>query len=140
MSWVDDYLDAWNRHDSDRVTSYLSDDCVYVDQALGESHTGHADIKKFIDDFEQTMSTNYRFDKGATVIVTEAGYAVEWTCSGTNDRGNDQFPNTGKDFSIQGVSVGELRNGKIVKNTDYWSLAEYLMQVGLMPAPAGATA
>ena len=30
-------------------------------------------------------------------------------------------------------------NGKIKRNVDYWSLGDYLMQVGLMPAPAAAT-
>lgn len=139
MSWIDDYLEAWNRHDSAALAGYLTDDCVYTDQALGETATGLEAIKKFVDDFEVNMSTDYRFEKGGEV-VTDKAYAVEWTVSGTNDRGNEQLPSTGKPFSIKGISFGELRNGKISRNTDYWSLAEYLTQVGLMPAPAGATA
>jgi hypothetical protein len=31
--------------------------------------------------------------------------------------------------------VGRLVDGKISENHDYWNLAAYLMQVGLMPAP-----
>ena len=73
-------------------------------------------------------------------VASETGYALEWVMQGTHDRASAQIPATGKPFAIRGVSVGELRDGKIARNTDYWSLAEFLMQVGLMPAPAGAAA
>src|SRR5205807_8081692 len=94
-AWIDDYLDAFSRHDSSALVGFMTEDCHYVDQALGQSATGHAEIKKFIDDFEQTMSTNYRFEKGYA-LVTDTGYAVEWTVSGINDRANPAFTATGK--------------------------------------------
>jgi hypothetical protein len=36
------------------------------------------------------------------------------------------------------VSIGVLENGKIKANTDYWDMAQFLTQIGLMPAPEAA--
>jgi limonene-1,2-epoxide hydrolase len=41
---------------------------------------------------------------------------------------------------VPGVSVGRVRDGRIVENRDYWNLADYLQQVGLMPSPEEAIA
>jgi steroid delta-isomerase-like uncharacterized protein len=68
--------------------------------------------------------------------VTGDTYAFEWTMSGTNDRADQQrgLPATGEKYEIPGVSIGRLRDGKIVENRSYWDLAGYLRQVGLMPS------
>ena len=43
-------------------------------------------------------------------------------------------PATGKAFAIRGVSIGVREDGLVLQNHDYWNLAGFLMQVGLMPA------
>ncbi len=60
---------------------------------------------------------------------------------GINDRPDQKrgIPSTGKRFEVPGVSIGRLREGKIAENHDYWSLATYLGQIGLMPEPAEAS-
>ena len=45
------------------------------------------------------------------------------------------LPATGRSYRVPGVSVGRVRDGRIVENRDYWNLADYLQQVGLMPSP-----
>ena len=139
MAWYDDYLEAWDSHDGERIASFMTPDATYTDVALGETHTGRQDIAGWINSMVDHLSTDYRFEPGF-VVATDRAYALEWVMKGTNDRG-EQLPATGKPFAIRGVSVGELEDGKIKRNTDYWSLGEFLMQVGLMPAPqaAGAT-
>ena len=131
------YFDAWNRHAADEIVGFLTHDCTYIDVALGESHTGPSEIRDFVAHVEQAFSSDYQFDSGFGVL-SETGYALEWVLRGTHDRSSDQLAATGKPFAIRGVSVGEIRDDKIARNTDYWSLAELLMQVGLMP-PLGAT-
>ena len=39
--------------------------------------------------------------------------------------------------SIDGLRIGVLENGKVKHNTDYWDMAGFLVQIGLMPAPEG---
>ena len=138
MAWYDDYLRAWDSHDAQRITSFMTPDVTYTDHALGEAHTGHRDVAAWIDSMVDGFSTDYSFES-VFAFSTDSVYALEWVLKGTNDRGS-VFPATDKPFAIHGVSVGELGNGKIKRNTDYWSLGEFLMQVGLMPAPAAAGA
>ncbi len=45
------------------------------------------------------------------------------------------LPATGKPFLIHGGGIGEVRDGRIARVTEYWNMAEFLIQVGLMPAP-----
>lgn len=134
--WIHDYLDAWDRHDAAGVVSFMTEGTVYSDLALGESHKGLADIQKFVEDLESSFCTDYRFRLGQ-VVESEGGYAMEWVMTGTNDQADPVrgLPATGKPFEIPGISIGTLEGGKIKENRDYWSLASYLMQVGLMSPP-----
>jgi steroid delta-isomerase-like uncharacterized protein len=134
--WIDGYMAAWNSRDPDRIASFMAGDATYEDLALGERYQGRVAIKGFFAGMETGFSSDYRFET-THALATDAGYAIEWTMSGTNDRPDAQrgLPATGKPYGILGVSIGTLREGKISENRDYWNLAAYLMEVGLMPAP-----
>ena len=133
------YLDAWNRHALDDVLEFFDDGATYIDIALGESHTGKEVMRAFFAGLERDFSSDYVFEPAAAVL-SDDGYALEWIMRGTHDGSNGMLPATGKPYEIHGVSVGELRDGTITRNTDYWNMGEILMQVGLMQPPAAATA
>lgn len=44
---------------------------------------------------------------------------------------------TGHSFSIPGVTVGEVREGKVARATLHWNFADFLAQIGALPAPVG---
>jgi steroid delta-isomerase-like uncharacterized protein len=138
MAWYDDYLDAWNRHDGAGIASFMTPGVTYTDVSLGVTKTGQQNVAAWIDTMVDEFSTDYEMEP-VSAFSTDSAYALEWVVKGTNDRGK-QFPATGKPFAIHGASVGVLEGGKINRNTDYWNLAEFLMQVGLMPAPEAAGA
>jgi steroid delta-isomerase-like uncharacterized protein len=139
MSLVDEFLEAWNQQDGARVAGLFTEDGVYADHALNETISGHDAIVSFVKDAFAQFSSDMTFEPGFAV-ETPTAYAVEWTMKGTHDRDGAGVPRTGKPYSIPGISIGEVRGGKIVRNTDYWSLATFLRQVGIMPAPQGSTA
>ncbi|MBV9546109.1 MAG: hypothetical protein JO020_22465 [Chloroflexi bacterium] len=56
---------------------------------------------------------------------------------GTYDR-SGPTPATNKPFEVRGVSIGELQQGKIRRNTDYWNMAEFPGAIGMLPAPLAA--
>ena len=63
-------------------------------------------------------------------------YAIEWEMLGTNTGASGGFPATGKPYRIRGASIGELDpDGRITANRDYWNLAAYLIEVGLLQVP-----
>jgi steroid delta-isomerase-like uncharacterized protein len=79
-------------------------------------------------------------------IVAEGDtVAVEYTFSGTNT-GALQFPSgetapaTNKKVTGPAVDIVVYKNGKVVLHRQYFDQVPGLIQLGLMPAPAGATA
>jgi steroid delta-isomerase-like uncharacterized protein len=135
--WWQPYLDAWNAHDGAAVASYMADGAVYEDVALNETHTGRKDIADFVDRMAPELSTDYRFEP---VSFQQSGdaYAGEWRMVGTHNGTAGPFPATGKQFEIRGVSIGRLEGGKIRENRDYWDMANFLGQIGMMPAAEGS--
>jgi steroid delta-isomerase-like uncharacterized protein len=139
-AWFDAYLDALNAHDIPAVLEFMSEDVVYMDMAVGERMEGRAATGEFLDRMATNVSTDYRFDN-EQVLLDGEWFALVWTMSGTKDQGDEEagVPATGRRFEVPGVSIGRLRDGKIVEQRDYWNMAGFLSQVGLMPAAAPAT-
>ena len=133
-SWMHDYLAAWNSHDGAKVAAYMAEDATYEDLALGQMHEGRAAIETFVNEAND-FSKDYSF-----VFVSEQAdgdsYALEWEMIGTNTGEAGGLPATNKPYRIRGVSVGQLNSDrKIAMNRDYWNMADYLMQVGILPPP-----
>jgi len=118
---------AWNAHDADRVTSLYTDDVIYEDVAFGLIARGHAEMRKMAADFFTSVP-----DLKLEVVSNQSSGnrgSVEWVFSGT-DAG---LYKTGKKFSVRGVSVYELRDGKFSSNRDYYDAASIMREVGVLP-------
>lgn len=114
------------------MAAFMHPDASYEDTTLGERHVGPAAIAQFVDGMEANLSSDYRFE-AVSAFSTKDGYYAEWKLLGTHDRDGSGVPATGKQFAIQGVSVGVLEDGKIRHNRDYWNMAEFLVQIGILP-------
>ena len=134
--WGRQYYDAWNGHDAKKVAAFMADDAVYEDLALGVVNVGRPAIASYVDEAGR-FSHDYRFQ----VVSEQAGgnrYAFEWLMLGTHTGEARGLPASNKSYRIRGVSVGRLRDdGKIQENRDYWNLADFLGQVGLLRPPIG---
>jgi len=121
---MEDYLAAWNSHDVNKILSFFTDDAVYEDVPLGMIARGKKEITTFVN--------NAFVDFPDFKIEVKA--AGEWVMSGTFTHSSiPSMPATGKTFSIRGASITEYRNGKIIRNADYYNAADFMQQVGLMP-------
>jgi steroid delta-isomerase-like uncharacterized protein len=132
---LDGYIRAINAHDWEGIVSYYTDDVVYEDITLGERHQG----KQAVGEFWRTAATDFSSDFRMEVIRsfgTDRDFAMEWIFKGTHDGSNPQLAATGKQFAVHGLSLGRLERGLIKEDKDVWNMAEFLSQVGLMPAPA----
>jgi len=132
--WLHQYLDAWNSHDGGQVAAYMAEDATYEDLAINQIHKGRDAIKAFVDE-TNVFSPDYRF---TVVSVQQSGdqYATEWEMAGTHLGEAAGLPPTNKPYRIRGISVGRVdADGKIAENRDYWNMADFLMQVGILPPP-----
>ena len=132
--WVDDYLAAWNSYDGEAVAAFMAEDVTYEDLSSGAVYEGRAAVRTYVAG-TYGFSSDYRF----IVVSAQADgdrYAIEWEMLGSNTGPSGGFPATGKPYRIRGVSIGTVdAGGLIVHNRDYWNLAAYLVEIGLLALP-----
>jgi len=126
-----EYIGGWNAHDVEKIASFFTDDCVYDNLARGQTYRGKDQLKAWV---KASFDAIPDFKLGITSLFGSAGLlACEWVMTGT-DTGplSPEVPTTGKSFSVRGSTIAEIKDGKIQRNSDYWDLATFLRQLGLM--------
>ncbi len=63
-------------------------------------------------------------------VVQGSQLTVEWVATGTHTTDFPGMPATGRTFSIRGVTVVIRENGKIVRESIYYDMAEVKRQIG----------
>ena len=122
------WIAAWNSHDAGKVVALFTPDVMYEDVAFAQVNHGTEELRKFAQS-EFDASPDLHVELVSSSIQGNRG-TIEWVFSGTD---KDIFK-TGKKYSVRGVSVLELKNGKIVKNQDFYDVATVMRQLGLLPA------
>ena len=122
-------MDALNSQDYEKVASFFADDCVYEDvPSGGVTHSA----KEFIS-FAKMVRVDFPDRKWEMTSAFSDGrkIASESIWSGTFTHSSDpKRTATGKFASIRCVSITEIRNGKICKNTDYYDGLSFSKQLG----------
>jgi len=122
------WIAAWNSHDPEKLIPIFTPDVTYEDVAFGQVSHGSDELRKFAaSEFES--SPDMKLELVSSSIQGGHGF-LQWVFSGT-DKGVFK---TGKKFSVRGVSILELRDGKISRSQDYYDVATVMRQVGLLPA------
>ena len=123
------WIAAWNSHSPDKMLPLFTADIFYEDVAFGEVSHGSAELRKFAaSEFEGVPDLELKLLRAN---IHGGHGTIEWIFSGT-DKG---VFNTGKKFSVRGVSVIDVRDGKISRNLDFYDTATLMRQVGLLPTP-----
>ncbi len=122
---------AWNSHNPDKMVPLFTDDVVYEDVAYGEVSHGSAELHKFfVEELEGVPDLELKVVRSN---IKDGHGTVEWIFSGT-DKG---IYKTGKKFSVRGVSVIDVRDGKISRSLDFYDSASIMRQVGVLPKDPG---
>ncbi len=131
---VDDVLqrwaDAWNAHDSDGIRALFAPDCVYEDVTYGVVCRGPGEVRAFAEGVFKRIP-DFTIDVKHGFATARRG-ALEYVMSGTREPGE---PGRSWSFSVRGVTVVELRDGLIVRNSDYWDAATVARQNTAVAAP-----
>jgi steroid delta-isomerase-like uncharacterized protein len=118
---------GWNSHDADMVAAAFSEDSVYEDVTAGHINRGRADVRKWAAGAFEVIK-NFKIEALSSSFHNGRG-VVEWVWSGT-DKG---LLETGKNFSVRGVSIIEIRKGKVWRYKEYYNFAAIMRQVGVLP-------
>jgi steroid delta-isomerase-like uncharacterized protein len=125
-----EYLAAWNAHDLDKMVSFFTDDCVYENLARGQTYRGKDELKAWAKGAFDAIP-DFKLDV-TSLFASGDWVACEWVMTGTQAGALPGLPATGKSFSVRGGTIAQLKDGKILRNADYWDLATFLHQLGLM--------
>jgi steroid delta-isomerase-like uncharacterized protein len=124
---VDQWASAWSSHDVDRVLRLFIDDCIYEDVPTGSVNVGKDALRDFAE-FFFAIAPDLKVELSSR-LEAERWAVGEWKMSGTQQGDMPNLPATHKPFSIRGVSILELQDGKIRRCTDYWDMSAFLKQL-----------
>jgi steroid delta-isomerase-like uncharacterized protein len=122
---------GWNSGDPDKVVAAFTEDGVYEDVTAGHVSRGRAEIRKWAEGGFAIFG-NLKMEAVSNWYHNGRGVA-EWVSSAT-DKADKGLFKTGKSFSGRGVTVYEVRKGKISRVTEYYDGAAIMKQLGL-PMP-----
>ncbi len=128
MSIVHDFERAFNGRDLDALVGCFTEAATYHDTFFGE-HSGRAGLR---DMFERMFreGRDYAWTMEA-VVESPALAAAEWTFSYVV---SNAIPRSaGRKVRFRGVSLFELRDGKIRAYREYFDTGAALLQLGFKP-------
>lgn len=125
-----EYLATWSTHDVEKMASFFTDDCVYENLASGQVYRGKDSLKAWAK-MTFAMIPDFKVD-ARSLFASGDWLACEWVMTGTQTGEARGLPATGKSFKVRGSTIVELRDGKILRNADYWDSATWMRQLGVV--------
>ena len=126
---LQNWIDAFQRRDTDAVVACYADDAVNFQVAAGEPVVGIEQIT--IDTAEFFRGFPDAWSRVENLIGDGAWAAWEWVGGGTFTGEFYSNQPTGKTFEIRGCGFFNFRDGKIVYQRGYWDKLSWFKQVGL---------
>lgn len=124
------YAEVYSKEDISHLDQFFTNDLKMKDPAQPNFTGGLQQYKNIENQYKTAFPTkNMHIDQiyssGDTVIVN-------WTCKGTNKGTFMDMPSTGKNFTIQGISIYRFKGDKISEISQVWDRMGLLEQLGMM--------
>lgn len=125
-------FDAWNAHDAGRYVRLLDSDFVAESDALPEPVRGSDAQREVVEMFlrafpDLTFTIQELLPVGDRVVA-------RWEAAGTHRGELMGLPPTNRRTAgINGCTVMQVRNGRLLREWVYWDTARMLRQLGAIP-------
>jgi predicted ester cyclase len=120
----------------DVIDEFVAPEYIGYDPSEPEPIKGPAGVKANLEKYMAGFS-----DARITVdeqIAEGDVVATRWTGRGTHDGEIAGIAPTGKQVTVQGLTLSRLKDGKVVEEHQVWDALGMLVQLGAVPAPAAA--
>jgi len=133
---IRDLFAAWNAHDADAIARFYTTAATVRDSAEPANAASGSDA---IAARARVVLSGFSDAKLEilTILVDGNRACVEWRFSGTHDGDFVGVSATGVSVDSVGAAVSEFdEDGKIISETDYWDVARFLRQTGVLAGAA----
>ncbi len=125
------FEDVWNRKNLNAIDDLMSADYVHHD-ASSMVASGIEGYKQFVNSYLNAFpDAHFTIDDAFTDGQNEI---TRWTVSGTHEGELAGIPRTGRRFSVTGISIARIANGKITESWNNWDALGLMQQLGVVPA------
>lgn len=135
------WVAAWEAESlvAEPIAAAYVEDAVYEEVASGIVRTGQEEILAYLTSFFAAFA-DARAEVEVAFAAGEHG-AATWTFTGRYTGHLPGFPpGTGQPITFRGASILDLRDGMILRETQYFDVYGLLAQLGVVPVPVGTPA
>jgi steroid delta-isomerase-like uncharacterized protein len=137
-----EWFEFWNARDFDRGAELVTDGAEIVETPTGERFRGPDGSRQESQKWATALPDG-KVQVRSSIASAESA-ALECTVRGTHTgpfvSPAGEIPATGREVSLDFCTILQIENGKIAGVRHYYDTATMMRQLGLMEAPAGATA
>ena len=132
------FEDVWNRKNLSAIDELMSADYVHHDPSSPAVPSGVDGYKQFVNYYMNAFpDAHFTIDDAFTDGQNEV---TRWTVVGTHEGELAGIPRTGRRFSVTGISIARIVNGKITESWNSWDALGLMQQLGVVSEAKGRAA
>ena len=132
------FEDVWNRKNLSAVDDLISADYVHHDPSSPAVPSGVDGYKQFVNSYMNAFpDAHFTIDDAFTDGQNEV---TRWTVVGTHEGELAGIPRTGRRFSVTGITIARIANGKITESWNNWDALGLMQQLGVVSEAKGRAA
>ena len=137
------FEDVWNRKNFSAIDELMSADYVHHDPSSPAVPSGVDGYKQFVNSYmsafpDAHFTIDDAFTDGQNTEVHNE--VTRWTVVGTHEGELAGIPRTGRHFSVTGISIARIANGKITESWNIWDALGLMQQLGVVSEAKGRAA
>jgi steroid delta-isomerase-like uncharacterized protein len=113
----------------------LTADSLYHDPQSPPSEPGPEGVKETVRIYQETLDGHWNVHE---VIATDDRVVTRWTGTGVHQAELMGIPPTGREISVEAISIMRVQDGRIAEHWCTWDTLGLLQQIGAVPAPTTA--
>ena len=130
------FEDVWNRKNLNAIDEIIAADYIHHDASSPVS-PGVDGYKQFVKYYQNAFPDAHftiddAFSAGQNTDVQNE--VTRWTVTGTHEGELAGIPRTGRRFSVTGISIARIANGKITESWNNWDALGLMQQLGVVTA------
>lgn len=122
------YQEVWNERKAQSVEKYLSPSHALVDPNAADTKTGPEAYMEVLTRFLRAFS-NLKFEVEEMVCEKDKVVA-SWTITGVHSGEYNGLPPTNKKVAVEGISIHQIADGKIMDTYSVWDTLGLMKKVG----------